>query len=112
VQDIPLISPAIRAIVDNILFVSVYGLIAATSPCGRQECAFRASILAQIMKEAKDNEDAFYASRKDYRRRFPVQQEVPAEEDGLDESIMQEFFDYPASPPDAAAAADSGDNGE
>ncbi len=49
------------------------------------------------MKEAKDNEDVFYA--KDFRRRFPVvQQQVPAEEEGLDESLMQEFFDDPASP--------------
>ncbi len=49
----------------------------------RTRLALRASVLAQIKKEAKDNEDAFYASWKDFRRRFPVQQEVHAEEDGV-----------------------------
>ncbi len=71
------------------------------------------SVLAQITKEAKDNEEAFYDSWKDFRRRFPVQQEMPAEEDGLDrldESIMQKFFNDPASP--AEAAAESGNDGE
>jgi hypothetical protein len=65
----------------------------------RTRLVFRASVLAQIMKEAKDNEDVFYA--KDFRRLHGfqvVQQQVPAEEEGLDESLMQEFFDDPASP--------------
>ncbi len=56
---------------------------------------------------------AFYDSWKDFRRRFPLQPEVPAEEDGLDESIMQEFFDDPAPPaPEAGAAAEIGNDGD
>ena len=70
----------------------------------RTRPAFRATVLAQIAKEAKDNEDAFYDSWKDFRRRNPVQQEAASEEDGLDEGIMQEFFGDPAPGPAAAAA--------
>jgi hypothetical protein len=113
-QEIPLVSPAIRAIVDNIHFVSVYGH--KTMWETRTRPAFRASVLAQITKEAKDHEAAFYDSWKDFRRRFPLQAEVPAEEDGLDESIMQEFFDSPtplaAAEAAAEAAAGSGSDGE
>jgi hypothetical protein len=110
-QEIPLVSPAIRAIVDNILFVSVYGHKSMWET--RTRPAFRASVLAHITKEAKDHEVAFNDSWKYFRRRFPLQPEVPAEEDGLDESIMQEFFDDPAPPaPEAEAAAASGNEGD
>ena len=104
-KEIPLISPAIRALIDNILFVSIYGHKSMWE--ARTRPAFRATVLAQIAKEAKDNEDAFYDSWKDFRKRFPVQQEAASEEDGLDEEIMQEFFGESA--PGAAAAADEGD---
>jgi hypothetical protein len=110
VKEIPLISPSIRAIIDNILFVSVYGHKSLWETRTR---AFRASVLAQIlvMKEAKDKENAFYASWKDFCRRFSIQQEAAPEEHGLDEEIMQEFFDDPP-PPVAAAAAASDDDGK
>ncbi len=119
-QEIPLVSPAIRAIVDNILFVSVYRDGHKSMWETRTRPAFRASVLAQITKEANDNKVAFYDSWKDFRRRLPLQrrrlplqQEVPAEEDRLDESIMQEFFDDPAPPaPEPEAAAESGNDGE
>ena len=100
-KEIPLISPAIRAMIDNILFVSVYGH--KTMWEARTRPAFRATVLAQIAKEAKDNEDAFYDSWKYFRRRVPVEQEAASEEDGLDEGIMQEFFGDPAPGPAAAA---------
>jgi hypothetical protein len=83
VQEIPLVSPAIRAMIDNILFVSVY--VHKSMWETRTRPAFRASLLAKITNETRDNEDAFYASWKDFRRRFPVQPEV---QDRLDESIM------------------------
>ena len=102
-KEIPLISPAIRAIIDNILFVSAYGHKCMWE--ARTRPAFRATVLAQIAREAKDNVDSFYNSWKDFRRRFPVQQEA-SEEDGLDEGLMQEFFGEPD--PGAAAAADEG----
>ncbi len=106
----PLVSHAIHAIVDKFLFVSVYG---HKSMWETRTCpAFRASVLAQITKEAKDHEVAFYDSWKYFRLRFPAQPEVPAEEDGLDESFIQEFFDDPAPPaPEPKAAAESGNDG-
>ncbi len=99
-KEIPLISPVISAIIDNILFVSSNGHKSMWE--ARTRLPFRATVLAQIAKEAKDNEDAFYDSWKDFRWRFPVQQEVASEEDGLDEGIMQEFFGDPASGPASA----------
>ena len=100
--EIPLISPAIRAIVDNILFVSAYGHKVMWE--ARTRPAFRATVLAQIAKEAKDNADAFFDSWKDFRRRFPVQQEAAAEEDEFDEEMMEQFFGDAAPGPAAAPA--------
>ena len=100
--EIPLISPAIRAIIDNILFVSAYGHKSMWE--ARTRPAFRATVLAQIAKEAKDNADAFFDSWKDFRRRFPVQQEAAAEEDEFDEEMMEQFFGDAAPGPAAAPA--------
>ena len=67
-KEIPLISPVIRAIIDNILFVSVYGHKSLRE--ARTRPAFQTTVLAQIAKEAKDNEDALVDSWKDFSSAF------------------------------------------
>ena len=69
-KEVSFISPELRAMVDNIIFMSVYGhnsLFEQRVSVGRRT-AFR----EYALKAARDNEDEFYASWKRYRAAHPV----------------------------------------
>jgi len=70
--EVPFISPELRAMVDNILFLSAYGH-KTMFESNRTRPAFRAAFAEYSMKTAKEKVDDFYSSWTDYRRRHPVE---------------------------------------
>ena len=77
--EITLISPEIRCMIDNILYVSCYGHKALF-----EERVPQASIIAFrtcSLKIARDKEDDFYASWIDYRKRHPGTKKIDAADD-------------------------------
>jgi hypothetical protein len=113
-DEVPLVSPELRAMVDNMLFLSAYGH-KTMFESNRTRPAFRAPFAAYSLKFAIEKVDEFYSSWKDYQRRHPVER-VAANgaggDDGevdLDAMMGGDSDDdvpvFPARPTAAAAAA-------
>ncbi len=72
-KEIKMISPAIRAMVDNICYLSVYG---HTSTLNEKCPAARTlSFTAMAMMAATEHEEKFFDGWKSYRARNPVEKE-------------------------------------
>ena len=81
--EVPLISPELRAMADNILFLSAYGH-KTMFESNRTRPAFRAAFAEYSLKAAKERVDDFYSSWTDYRRRHPVERVVANGAGGAD----------------------------
>ncbi len=105
-------SPELRAMVDNILFLSAYGH-KTMFESKRTRPAFRAAFAEYSLTTAKERVDDFYSSWTDYRRRHPVERNVANGAGGTDEVVDLDAMlggdpddDEPVIPdPPAAAAA-------
>ena len=76
-HEVSLVSPELRSMVDNMLFMSAYGH-KSMFESNRTRQAFRAAYAAYSLKVAIDKVDEFYSSWKDYRRRHPVERAANA----------------------------------
>ncbi len=98
--EVPLISAEIRAMVDNICYMSVYGhrtMFEKISP------SRRAAFYEYSVKMARDCENEFYESWKSYRAENPVETVQRArEEDSETERLINVLMGDDG--PDAAAA--------
>ncbi len=70
--EVPWVSPELRAMVDNMCFLSAYGH-KTMFESNRTRPAFRAAFAAYSLKVAIDKVGDFYSSWKDYRSRNPVE---------------------------------------
>jgi hypothetical protein len=104
--EIPLISAEMRAMVDNICYMAVYG---HRSMFEKISLARRTAFAQHTLKAAREYEDEFYESWKSYRAAHPVEtMRVQAEEDSETErliSVLNGDDDDGPAPAGAAAAA-------
>jgi hypothetical protein len=118
--EIPLLSPEVRAMIDNMLYVSCYGHKAMF-----EDRVPPASIIAFrtcALKIACDKESEFFNSWKDYRKRHPIAKK-PAEVDndvtdlvndlmGDDEPALDAAEAPAAAPAEGASVDNAADNSE
>ena len=63
-KEVPYVSPVVRAMLDNMLFLSAYGH-KTMFESDRTRQAFRTAFAEYSLQAAIDNEDAFYSSWKE-----------------------------------------------
>ncbi len=109
--EVPLISPELRAMVDNMLFLSAYGH-KTMFESNRTRPAFRAAFAEYSLKAATEKVDDFYSSWTDYRSRHPVERVVANGAGGGDGVVELDAMmggdsddDVPLFPARPAAAA-------
>ena len=105
--EIPLISAEMRAMVDNICYMSVYG---HRSMFEKISLNRRAAFAQYTLKAARDYEEEFYASWKSYRAAHPAVtvarlKDEDSESERLLSVLMGDDDDGPAPAGAAAAAA-------
>jgi hypothetical protein len=105
--EIPLISAEMRAMVDNICYMAVYG---HRTMFEKISLTRRAAFAQYTLKVARDYEDEFYASWKSYRAAHPVEtvsrlKDEDSETERLLSVLMGDDDDGPALAGAAAAAA-------
>ncbi len=84
--EVPLVSPELRAMVDNILFLSAYGH-KTMFESNRTRQAFRAAFAAYSLKVSIEKVDEFYSSWTDYLRRHPVERVAANGASGTDGEV-------------------------
>ena len=106
--EISLISAEMRAMVDNICYMSVYG---HRSMFEKISLNRRAAFAQYTLKAARDYEEEFYASWKSYRAAHPVEKVLRLKDDDSESerllSVLLGDDDDGPAPARAAAAAEA-----
>jgi hypothetical protein len=110
-KEIKMISPAIRAMIDNICYMAVYGHSAMLNE--RVPAARTFAFTDSALKAAKDNEEKFFEAWKTYRAANPFEKEhergLRGQGDDSEAERIKKLLDDSDDEPAAAAAAANGD---